>query len=207
MDRLDTDLRTAKSAHGVRGEIKWGKISAANFDCYQEFADVLFRHIGAGSIKYRQMFLDRSYVWQPRHGEPPGSDLTSQGCAAVFRQSRQADRYAAGLNDVGAAGSYGNQMHKKRKVGQRGMSPKQKVRDRLCRHIYNSLRQIDAADRGAKAFSWFETTGKDGEMQNLFHHNFRNWKFVPARHVRDDGWQNRNLDGQGNYVEPSLRAT
>ena len=78
MDRLDTDLRTAKSAHGVRGEIKWGKISAANFDCYQEFADVLFRHIGAGSIKYRQMFLDRSYVWQPRHGEPPGSDLTSQ---------------------------------------------------------------------------------------------------------------------------------
>ena len=210
------------------------------------------------------MFLDRSYVWVPKRGDPEETELTIQ-----FKLYYQFLKHAFGLqyvprdpNDdqidlyvrldthtsqrhtdqlrsfagafprilnrrdfsvrvtfhnssrvprlqicdllMGAAGSYGNRMHKRRRAGQRGMTQKQQLRLNFCKHIYQRLRQIDAAERGSKAFNWFETTGLDGTVENLFHHKVRIWKFIPKRHVRDKGWQNDHLDKQGYYQGPDI---
>ncbi len=105
---------------------------------------------------------------------------------------------------MGAAGSHGNKMRLRRKPGKRGQTPKQRVRDRFCRHVYNMLRQQDAAERGSRAFNWFETTGHDGDIANRFHHAVRIWKFEPKRYIKDRGWENDNLDNQGHYMGPIL---
>ncbi|HZF49212.1 MAG TPA: hypothetical protein VE093_11220 [Polyangiaceae bacterium] len=105
---------------------------------------------------------------------------------------------------IGAAGSYGNKMHKLRDPGQRGMSPRQKARLALCNHIYNRLRAIDAHDRGSHGFNWFESTGFNGDRANLLHHKFRVWKFLPRQYQIDKGWQNDNLDKQGQYVKANI---
>ena len=77
-DRLDTEIRDILRNRNVRGEVKWSKLSAQNIDCYKELIDCLFRHIRSGNIKYRQMFLDRSYVPLPRREGEDDSDLTIQ---------------------------------------------------------------------------------------------------------------------------------
>lgn len=103
---------------------------------------------------------------------------------------------------MGAAGSHGNQMQKQRPGGRRGMSAKQRLRDRVCLHIYNHLRRLDADTRNTRAFNWFETTGHDGNNANRLHHKARIWKFKPTRSRKDFGWENSDLDAQGNYVRP-----
>ncbi|MGK3966700.1 DUF3800 domain-containing protein [Sorangium sp. So ce118] len=105
---------------------------------------------------------------------------------------------------IGAAGSYGNKMHKIREPGARGMTKKQKARLALCEHIYDRLRAIDAAARGSKAFNWFESTGLNGDRANLLHYKIRIWKFVPRRYRIDKGWQNDNLDKFGQYRGPLI---
>ncbi|MFQ5957810.1 MAG: hypothetical protein ACE5LF_00425 [Alphaproteobacteria bacterium] len=210
------------------------------------------------------MFLDRSYVRVPRHGDPEESELTGQfklyyqflkhafglrylplapdggrthvlirldahtsqqhtsrletfatelprilerpdlSIQVTFHNSKRVPRLQICDLLMGAAGSYGNKMHKKRLPGRRGMTRKQRLRLAMCNQIYNGLRSIDAEDRGTRAFNWFETTGRDGSWENLFNHKVRIWKFVPHRHVRDRGWQNDNLDTQGNYQGPII---
>ncbi len=264
LDRLDTRLRSVIAAYGVRGEVKWGKLNAINYDCYVHLANLIFDEIEEGNVKYRQMFLDRSYVWVPKRGDPEETELTIQfklyyqflkhafGLQYVPRDpnddqidlyvrldSHTSQRHTDQLRSfagafprilnrrdfsvrvtfhnsskvprlqicdllMGAAGSYGNRMHKKRRAGQRGMTQKQQLRLNFCKHIYQRLRQIDAAERGSKAFNWFETTGLDGTVENLFHHKVRIWKFIPKRHVRDKGWQNDHLDKQGYYQGPDI---
>jgi hypothetical protein len=105
---------------------------------------------------------------------------------------------------IGAAGSYGNNMHKIREPGVRGMTEKQRSRLALCKHIRDRLRAIDAADRGSKAFNWHESTGMSGDRANMLRHKFRVWKFIPRKYQIDKGWQNDHLDGQGQYVGPML---
>jgi hypothetical protein len=78
LDKLNCDLRKIKSKHGVRAEIKWTKVAKNNVPCCEEMIDCLFRYIGSTSIKYRQMFLDRSLVRIPPFGETPLSDLDVQ---------------------------------------------------------------------------------------------------------------------------------
>jgi hypothetical protein len=107
---------------------------------------------------------------------------------------------------IGAAGSWGNKMHMLRKPGKRGMTAKQKARAELCKHIYNRLRSIDGMDRGALAFNWFESTGKDGDRSNLLHHKIRIWKFCPQMYRIDKGWENDHLDKQGQYQGPQLES-
>lgn len=265
LDRLDTELRHAIARHGLRGEVKWGHISAANLGAYIELVDILFQSIERGEAKYRQMFLDRSFVRVPRHDEAKESELTVQfklyyqflkhafgieylppaldddSIDLLIRlDSHTSQQHTARLTDfarnlphfvnrpdlsvfvtfvnskrvprlqicdllMGAAGSYGNKMHKRRRPGQRGMTHKQKLRLELAKHIYDGLRAIDADDRGSRAFSWFESTGHNGSIENRYHHKVRIWKFMPHRHVRDAGWQNDNLDAQGRYLGPIIR--
>jgi len=101
---------------------------------------------------------------------------------------------------MGAAGSHGNKMHLRREAGQRGMTSKQKSRFELAMYVYNSVRQLDASERGSKAFNWFESTGTDGDPRNRFHHKLRIWKIIPRKYQIDEGWQNSNLDSQGRYL-------
>jgi hypothetical protein len=95
-------------------------------------------------------------------------------------------------------------MELKRKPGKKGMSPKQKLRHELCKHIYEALKKLDHETRGSRAFNWFESTGHNGEKANRFHHTLRIWKFIPDNCVIDRGWQNDHLDSQGNYVGPDI---
>ncbi len=107
---------------------------------------------------------------------------------------------------MGAAGSHGNKMHLRRPSGRRGMTPKQRARYELARHIYDALRALNHKLRGRKAFNWFESTGLDGTTENLYEHRLRIWKFVPKNHLVDKGWQNDKLDRQGRYQGPSIAS-
>ena len=105
---------------------------------------------------------------------------------------------------LGAAGSYGNRQHQKRKAGQKGMSPYQKCRYELARHISTKFRILNNLTRGKGAFNWHESTGQDGNLKNRFLHKVRIWKFIPKNYQIDKGWQNDHLDPQGNYIAPDI---
>ncbi len=85
---------------------------------------------------------------------------------------------------IGAAGSYGNRMHKVRDGGRRGMSDKQKARLEPCEHVYNRLRAIDANARGSHAFNWFESTGRDGDCLNHARASTSDLEICPMPHPR-----------------------
>jgi hypothetical protein len=107
---------------------------------------------------------------------------------------------------MGAAGSHGNKWHLRREGSRRGMKPKQKCRHEMALYIYEHFRRLDAAERGSKAFNWFESTGTDGDQENYLKHKLRIWKFKPKRYQLDEGWQNKNLDSQGLYLGPKIDA-
>lgn len=266
LDRLDTQLRRIIADHSHKGEIKWSSLTPRNLPVYQELTDALFLGVRSGGVKYRQMFLDRSYVWRPRHHETDSSELTGQfklyyqflkhafgiqhiprsetrdtsilvrldrhssqqhtlklqqfagslpdilerpdlTVSVTFRDSRRVPRLQIADVLMGAAGSYGNKMHLLRLGERRGMSEKQRIRLGLCKHIYNNLRAIVEEDREMSAFNWFETTGRDGNWENAFHHKVRIWKFKPRHHVIDRGWHNDHLDRQGRYQGPVISPT
>jgi hypothetical protein len=105
---------------------------------------------------------------------------------------------------MGAAGSHGNKMHLRREGGRRGMTKKQKWRFEMACYIYNHFRQLDASERGSKAFNWFESTSTDGDVENRLKQKLSIWKFQPKHYRRDAGWQNKNLDSHGLYVGPII---
>ncbi|QSQ17907.1 DUF3800 domain-containing protein [Myxococcus landrumensis] len=117
----------------------------------------------------------------------------------TYHRSSQVPRIQICDLMIGAAGSYGNKMHEKREPKQRGMKPKQRIRHDFAKYIYNRLRAIDAAQRGSKAFNWFETTGRGSDWSSLLRHKVRIWKFKPQHYQTDAGWHNDHLDKYGNY--------
>lgn len=105
---------------------------------------------------------------------------------------------------MGAAGYKGNKIDKRRPNGQKGMTKNQKLKLELANYIYNKLRYIDNIDRGSKAFSWFETTGIDGDKKNYFIHKMRIWKFIPKSYRKNKGWENDNLTKEGYFVRDNF---
>lgn len=105
---------------------------------------------------------------------------------------------------MGAAGSYGNKQHDRREPGQKGMTHRQKLRLDLCEHIHECLRGINNRTRGTQAFNWHETTGFDGDRENMLKHCLRIWKFRPKHCKIDKGWQRSQLDTQGRYQGPDI---
>jgi hypothetical protein len=105
---------------------------------------------------------------------------------------------------VGAAGFYGNKHHERRPGNRRGMSTKQKIRLSLAKAIYDALRELNRNERGSGAFNWFETTGRDGDWENLFRHKMRIWKIIPRQFQIDAGWQNDHLS-RGEYQGVDIR--
>ncbi|MCK6569718.1 hypothetical protein L6V77_01250 [Myxococcota bacterium] len=105
---------------------------------------------------------------------------------------------------MGAAGSHGNKAEKRRKPGQRGMTPKQKIKAELAKHIYDQLRQLNLEMCGSTAFNWFETKSLCGDFRNVYAYSIRMWKFKPARYQIDEGWTNAYLDSQGRYLGPRI---
>jgi len=262
LDRFETELIKILNNNDHRGEFKWGKLNAHNYQIYIQLVDCLFHHISQEKIKYRQSFLDRSYVYQPKHKEKIGKEIDTQfkiyyqflkhafglkympvhknGATVLIRLDNHSSQnhktnliaFAEDLPQIlnrpdlsirvtfhnskhnkkiqicdlimGAAGSYGNKMHKKREPGRRGMKPKQKIRLNFCQHVYNKLRHVDAQARNTKAFNWFESTGINGTPESLYKHPVRIWKIIPKRHLIDRGWHNDHLDNNGYYQAPDL---
>lgn len=101
---------------------------------------------------------------------------------------------------MGAAGYHGNMMSKRKVNGRKRITKKQKLKVEMCRFIYNTLRDIHNHDRGAKAFNWFESTGKDDDVRNRFKHKIRIWKFISYPYQKNKGWERDHLDKQGLFI-------
>ena len=104
---------------------------------------------------------------------------------------------------MGAAGSHGNKGSEIRKLGQRGMTQKQKVRHDFCKFVYNKFKVLNKNKRGAGAFNWFESTGIGSDMVNRYEHKARFWKFIPRMYYKDKGWENDHLV-KGVYQGPDI---
>ena len=102
---------------------------------------------------------------------------------------------------MGAAGYHGNKMHKRKVNGRKQITKKQKLKLEMCKFIYDVLRNINNIDRDAKAFNWFESTGKNGNPANQFKHRLRIWKFIAYPYIKNKGWEADHLDKQGLFVE------
>jgi hypothetical protein len=81
LDRLDKALKEIKVKHGYRAEAKWSKITGAHLGCYKELVDCFFEKLLAlQSLKFRQMFLDRSFIHPDSYQQNPANlyDLGTQ---------------------------------------------------------------------------------------------------------------------------------
>lgn len=101
---------------------------------------------------------------------------------------------------MGAAGYHGNQMNKRKVNGRTTITKKQKLKGEMCRFIYQILRDINNHDRQTKAFSWFESTGLDGNKENLLKHKLRIWKFIAYPYQKNKGWEKDHLDKHGLFI-------
>jgi hypothetical protein len=101
---------------------------------------------------------------------------------------------------IGAAGFYGNKMYLRRLGGARRIKPKQAMRRDFAKEIFCDLRTISNAERCARAFNWFESTGAGGIADHALNQRIRVWKFFPKKYRIDKGWQNDHLDKFGQYV-------
>ncbi|AVF46216.1 DUF3800 domain-containing protein [Acinetobacter nosocomialis] len=108
---------------------------------------------------------------------------------------------------MGAAGYKGNKVFARRQPKQRGMTKKQKLKLELANYIYNVFKDINFRDRGAKALSWFESTGFNGSKENMYHHKFRVWKFIPSVYTKNKGWENDNLTKEGYLIKDIFEST
>lgn len=104
---------------------------------------------------------------------------------------------------MGAAGSHGNKMQSIRADNQRGMTPKQKIKDEFCKYVYNKIRKYSCEERGTMAFNWFESTGQGKKTISPQDQKINIWKFVPRNYLEDQGWKNDNLKN-GNYLGPII---
>jgi len=258
VERLETELSKVKAAYGLKGEVKWSNVGGRNLKAYRAFVDCFIHLLQNTDLRFRQVFLDRSFVrvnelgvveakedldlqfliyyqflkhaFGLRHLPPAPPGDTNRILARLDDHSSQKHKtalesFVKGLDPpievrfrdsakscrlqicdllIGAAGSHGNKMHKRRQPGQRGMTDRQQPRYELAKYIYGKLRAVDAAERGSAAFNWFESTGIDGDLANRYRYKLRIWKFIPSRYHRDKGWENDHLDKQGRYVKPEI---
>ena len=99
-DRLETDLRRVLGRRGHRQEIKWSNLSPIHLSIYKELVDLLFDHLLSRQVRFRQIFLDRQFVYIPPVGEPAVSDLDLQ-----FKICYQFLKHSFGLKYLPAAAS------------------------------------------------------------------------------------------------------
>lgn len=101
------------------------------------------------------------------------------------------------LSDVlmGAAGYYGNNLYNLKRENQKRISKNQSAKKRIGKGVYDALRLIDNITRENKAFNWFETTGRDGDISNHFYHKLRIWKFEANGSIYKPEWSDKNFPG------------
>lgn len=264
LDRLDKGLKQVKSRFGYRAEAKWAKITLDNLSCYKALVDCFFDHLENHELRYRQLFLDRSYVHYESYLANPedmyGLEIQFKLYYQMFKHlfdlrympkasggikiylrlddhssQKHKDKLEefvvelpailerpdiqilvsyvnSSLNDrvqicdllMGAAGSHGNKMQSIRAAGKRGMTPKQKVRDEFCKYVYNKLKNLNCKDRRKNGFNWFESTGGAPTPKERYKHKIRIWKFIPKKYLKDKGWENDHLNGDGSYRGPEI---
>ena len=76
---MESALRRVLEKATDRREIKWANVSADGLSLYRDLVDQFFCSLECSpSITYRQIFLDRSFVYLPKDGTPTRSDLDVQ---------------------------------------------------------------------------------------------------------------------------------
>lgn len=103
---------------------------------------------------------------------------------------------------MGAAGYQGNRMHYERHNQRRGMTNKQKARVTLSKHIYTSLREIDAKFRHTKVFNWFSSTGF--QLDSRLELAVSIWKFRPNNHIENKKWNTGNFPDRRSLSEDNM---
>jgi hypothetical protein len=77
-DRLETALRACKARRNYKPEVKWGNVTPPCLSTYKELVDIFFDHLLRYELRYRQIFLDRSFVHVPTDDEPARTTLDVQ---------------------------------------------------------------------------------------------------------------------------------
>ncbi|MFZ0828441.1 MAG: hypothetical protein WAO02_13560 [Verrucomicrobiia bacterium] len=97
-DELEGVLRKCIERHGHGQEVKWKNLDTVNLGIYKELVDILADYLQNREVRYRQVFLDRTYVHVPDLHNPPLSDLDIQ-----FRICYQFLKHSFGLSYLPAA--------------------------------------------------------------------------------------------------------
>jgi hypothetical protein len=77
-DILEEELQKCLDKHNHTEEIKWNNLYHLNLHVYTELVDILLDHIVKREIRFRSVFLDRTYVHLPAVGNKPKSNLDIQ---------------------------------------------------------------------------------------------------------------------------------
>lgn len=108
---------------------------------------------------------------------------------------------------MGAAGYHGNRISKRRVNGNIRRTSKQRLKDEMCKFIYDVLREIHNNDRRARAFNWFESTGINDDPSNHFLHKVRIWKFIACPYQKNKGWEKDHLSPEGLWIADDFDPT
>ncbi len=92
LDRLESRLNKVVARHGNRREVKWKNVSDPTEALYKELVDELLESLRLLRLKYRQVFLDRMFVYVPPQGTP-----TAAGIDVQFRIYYQFLKHAFGI--------------------------------------------------------------------------------------------------------------
>jgi hypothetical protein len=75
IDRLESVLYDAITFHKYPLEVKWANVSPEWLQFYKELVDVFFVQLTNFDLRYRQVFLDRTYIHLPSSGNAIQTDL------------------------------------------------------------------------------------------------------------------------------------
>jgi Protein of unknown function (DUF3800) len=78
LSALESALKAIIISAGHKIEVKWSNVSQAGIPVYKKLLDEFFRHLQTKDIAYRQLFLDRMFVYVPQANQPEQTNLDTQ---------------------------------------------------------------------------------------------------------------------------------
>ena len=77
-DAFEARIRMALKQAGYNAEVKWSATTQVTLLLFQSLVDLFFDELRTTGLRYRQIFLDRSYVHVPAPAAPSRSALDAQ---------------------------------------------------------------------------------------------------------------------------------
>ncbi len=106
LGKIETRLRDKLAQTSYRREVKWANVSAADLPTYINLVDEFFQCLEDYPVVYRQIFLDRSFVYVPESTEENRTDLDVQ-----YRICYQFLKHAFGIKHLPRANNSFDQIY------------------------------------------------------------------------------------------------